>query len=68
MTSRGRDKRFNNTSRHGSIRITVVTDGPRMDDSQFLEELEPWYNSPEGKKQVDIFLNKQKLEQPELED
>lgn len=49
--------------RHGSIKITLITDGPSMDDSQFLEELEPWFNSPEGEKQVDIFLSKQKLEQ-----
>ena len=49
--------------RHGSIKIILTTDGPRMDDSRFLEELEPWYNTPEGKKQVDIFLSKQKLEQ-----
>jgi hypothetical protein len=39
-----------------------------MDDSQFLEELEPWFNSPEGKKQVDIFLSKQKLDQFKPED
>jgi hypothetical protein len=32
-----------------------------MDDSQFLEELEPWYNSPEGKKQVDIFLKQAEI-------
>lgn len=49
--------------RHGRIGITIVTDGPIMDDPQFMEELEPWHNSPEGKKQVEIFLSKQKLEQ-----
>jgi hypothetical protein len=53
--------------RHGRIRITILTNGPIMDDPQFIEELEPWYNSPEGKKQVEIFLSKQKLEQSEPE-
>jgi len=29
---------------------------------KFMEELEPWHNSPEGKKQVEIFLSKWKTE------
>ncbi len=33
---------------------------PTMEDQEkFIDELKPWYESPQGKKQVDIFLRRE---------
>lgn len=58
------------TGRHGRIKISIVNDGPSMDDQgAFMDELQPWYESPLGKKQVEIFLRKeQEKDQPKTRD
>ena len=54
------------TRRHGRIKITIMNDGPIMDnEEEFIDELKPWYESPQGRRQVEIFL--QKEEQKALE-
>lgn len=48
------------TGRHGRIKIAIVNDGPIMcDQGEFIDELQPWYESPQGRKQVEIFLRKE---------
>lgn len=58
------------TRRHGRIKITIINDGPTMDDQdRFIDELTPWYESPRGRKQVEIFLQKeQEKEQEKTQD
>ena len=49
------------TRRHGRIKVTIINDGPTLDEQEeFINELDPWYKSSEGRKQIEIFLRKER--------